>query len=505
MSDRLSDLLARRAEQGSGVHPTRAGVDEAIAHRAIRRRRRRTIGGGIGVVVVLAVAGVAVAAGGSTDADPESGIATQPEGAENLPLVGIDLVGYTRAPELDPDPSAGGDDLTYAAFTGDEPDVLGPMITASSVVQTGDTDPGGIPVDLDGDGDAGGESDGRMTEYENGATTVTWTHDSTPPPYGRIAVVNGHGVPPEDVLIYAQQLSGVPFDLETMPAPERLPHREVVTFEPTPDFPSRVASYQGPSSVVHVLTTDDPGYFDLTRIVSTEGQQYEEISLGRTFLGPGSAILSPDDDGTTSALVRTESGLTVHAFGRNVDADTLRTAIRYGHLVDLSDEGHPLATTVPATTVPATTVPAPETPPVVTAVEGTGIIGFDVQFEDITIRFAGEPAELVDAAIGQDWDPRCEIDHPSLASNPADDWRRLVERGEVPDAEGFVTLTFAATEGAVPIGRLTVGESAYVAGCDDGDQEADATVLAFPLARTPADLLPSTSQDPAEVFIDLVY
>ena len=303
----------------------------------------------------------------STDDDPESGIATEPGGAEDLPLVGIDLVGYVREPALDPEASAGGDDLTYAAFTGDEPDVLGPMITASSFIQTGDTDPGGTPVDLDGDGDAGGESDGRMTEYENGATTVTWTHDSTPPPYGRIAVVNGHGVPPEDVLIYAQQLSGVPFDLETMPAPERLPNREVVTFEPTPDFPSRVASYQGPSSVVHVLTTSDRGYFDLTRIVSTEGEQYEEIPLGRTFLGPGAAILSPDDDGMTSALVRTDSGLTVHVFGRNVDAGTLRTAIRYGHLVDLSDEGHPLVTTVPTTTTvvdattTSTTIEVPET------------------------------------------------------------------------------------------------------------------------------------------------
>ncbi len=371
MSDRLSDLLARRAEQGSGVHPTRTGVDEAITHRATRRRRRRTIGGGIGIVVVLAVAGVAVAAGGSTDDDPESGIATEPGGAEDLPLVGIDLVGYVREPALDPEASAGGDDLTYAAFTGDEPDVLGPMITASSFIQTGDTDPGGTPVDLDGDGDAGGESDGRMTEYETGATTVTWTHDSTPPPYGRIAVVNGHGVPPEDVLVYAQQLSGVPFDLETMPVPERLPNREVVTFEPTPDFPSRVASYQGPSSVVHVLTTSDRGYFDLTRIVSTEGEQYEEIPLGRTFLGPGAAILSPDDDGMTSALVRTDSGLTVHVFGRNVDAGTLRTAIRYGHLVDLSDEGHPLVTSVPTTTVPATTAPTRDGP-VVSAIEGTG-------------------------------------------------------------------------------------------------------------------------------------
>ncbi len=45
--ERLSDLLAERARQGSGVHPTREGVGIAVARRAARRRRKRAVGTGL--------------------------------------------------------------------------------------------------------------------------------------------------------------------------------------------------------------------------------------------------------------------------------------------------------------------------------------------------------------------------------------------------------------------------------------------------------------------------
>ena len=327
MTDRLSDLLARRAPQGSAVHPNRAGVDAALPRRATHRRRRRVVAAGVGSAVVLLSVGVGLAAsGGSSGDDPRSGLATDPGTTADLPLVGIDLVGYVRAPSLDPHPTPTETDLTYAVFTGDEVDVLGPMITAS--LQPGDADQVGSPIDLDLDGDDNGAADGRMITFPDGAG-ITWSVD------GQLASINGHGVPLEDVVIYAEALAGVPFDLEQMPAPERLPNREVVTFGPLPDFASRTSSYQGPGDVVHVLTTRDPGYFDLTRIVSTEGEQYERIGFRSTFLGPGEAILSADDDGTTSALIRTDAGLTIHVFSADFDADTLRDAIEQDHLVNL--------------------------------------------------------------------------------------------------------------------------------------------------------------------------
>jgi hypothetical protein len=377
MTDRLSDLLARRAQQGSAVHPTREGVEAALTRRASRRRRQRVVAGGIGTAVVLLSVGVGLAAsGGSSGDDPRSGIAMEPGAPNDLPLVGIDLVGYVRAPGLDPDPTPTEDDLTYAVFTGDEVDVLGPMVTVT--LQEGDLDPGGTPIDLDGDGDTRGEGDGWQGIYPGGST-VSWSLG------GEIVAVSGHsGVSTEDVVQYARELVGQPIDLEEIPTPERLPNREVVTFGPLPDFASRTSSYQGPGNVVHVLTTRDPGYFDLTRIVSTEGRQYERIGFDSSVLGPGEAILSPDDDGTTSALIRTDAGLTIHVFGPGVVADTLRTAIEQDHLVDLTTQEDPS---------PVTTTPAPASTAAPTTVAGDATIT-DIRWgthdtgERIVIEFA---------------------------------------------------------------------------------------------------------------------
>lgn len=321
----LPDLLERRARQGSAVQPSMEGVEAAVDRRATRRRRRRVVGSGVAAVAVLAGVGLAV---GSSGDDTRSGPVTDPGTVEDLPLIGIDLVAYVREPRLDPQPTPTDEDLTYAVFTGDGVDVLGPMMTVT--VQPGER-PGGEPIDLDDDSVFDPEEDGWLGTFPGGST-VSWERD------GEIVGVTGlSGVSTDAVVEYAQQLQGRAIDLEEIPAPDGLERRQVVTFDPLPDFPSRTSSYQGPTSVVHVLTTREPGYFDLTRIVSTEGQPYEEIGFRSSFLGPGRAILSPDDDGAASALVRTDAGLTIHVFGTNVDPDTLRAAIEQDHLVDLTD------------------------------------------------------------------------------------------------------------------------------------------------------------------------
>ncbi len=52
--ERVSDLLAQRARQGSGVHPTLEGVESAITRRAARRRRQRTVVSGIAGLCLVA-------------------------------------------------------------------------------------------------------------------------------------------------------------------------------------------------------------------------------------------------------------------------------------------------------------------------------------------------------------------------------------------------------------------------------------------------------------------
>jgi hypothetical protein len=367
MSDRLSDLLAQRARQGSGVHPTREGVDAVLTRRATRRRRRKAIGSGVAGLVVLAgaVGGFALTGG---DDSPDAGIATDPPTSGELPLVGIDLIGYVRDPGADPGPddvATGAEygDITYVVFTGEDADPLGPLMTVAT--HSGLTQLSGTPVDLDGDGEVGGNGDGALSTFPRGAA-VAWAED------GLVTAVNGHALSSDEVLAYARQIRTVPSDPQEVPAPEALPHREVGTFGPEPSFPVRVAAYRGPVTLgetvtLQVLTTDEPAYFDLTRIVSTEGVPYEEVPLGESFLGPGVALVSADDDGPTSALIRTDAGLVVHITAMGLDAPVLRTAIETGHLVDLSAEQAPTTAPSTPTTIPTDGQPSATTSTLVTA------------------------------------------------------------------------------------------------------------------------------------------
>ena len=444
---------------------------------------------GSGVAALCLVAGVVGGVALAGDDDEPAGVAEVPSG---LPLVGIDLVGYTRDPSLDPDSRIGNGrgDLTYVAFTGDEPDVLGPMISASS--HPGDLDPGGTPVDLDGDGAVGGVSDGWFGTYPGGAN-VTWSLE------GEIASVNGHGVTAGEVLVYARSLNGVPFDLETMPAPEGLERREVVTFEPVPDFASRVSSYQG-AGVVHVLTTDDPGYFDLTRIVSTEGTPYEEIGFESSFLGPGEAILSPDDDGPTSALVRTDAGLVIHVFGASLDAETLRAAIEQDHLVDLSAEAPtPTTTTVP---VPASTTTIGTTTSIVGSTgtipppESTRIAGISDDGSQLTLEFDGPAPVVHDVAAGVDPVKDC-ADGVAMYDD------LLRNEGRSPHTGGWITVRLRTTLEALIEGPVVDADGDIFVLCRNQDGLGP-TILAFPFGgEPPAAMTYEQLTDPTRLVIDL--
>jgi hypothetical protein len=495
MTDRLSDLLARRAQQGSAVHPSREGVQQAISRRATHRRRQRVIAAGVGTVVVLVSVGVGLAANGSSG-DVRSGFATDPGTADDLPLLGIGLVGYVRDPSLDPEPTRTEGDLTYAVFTGDEVDVLGPMISVT--VQSGDLDPGGTPLDLDGDGDTRGVGDGWQGSYPGGSS-VTWGVD------GEIASVSGHsGVSTDDVVAYARQLNGRPIDLDEMPAPEGLPNRQVVTFGPLPDFPSRTSSYQGPSSVVHVLTTREPGYFDLTRIVSTEGRQYERIGFDSSVLGPGEAILSPDDDGMTSALVRTDAGLTVHVFGPGLSPDALREAIEQDHLVDLTEVERP----TPFTATPT----APPTPGRQTT---TSIVGDPTQITDVAvdptritlILTASDPGFVDTVTVGSDPDPTCGDVEPSLDASAIEQYERLrVNGGDTRPITGWVSITLREPEQAWLPGPIITRDGDTVAiACDldDGSRVLAVPLVDFPEQQTPAAAHQDFVEDPPRVVIDI--
>jgi hypothetical protein len=309
-----------------------------------------------------------------------------------------------------------------------------------------------------------------MITFPDGAG-VTWPVD------GQLASVNGHGVSPEDVVAYARQLSDLPFDLDEMPAPDGLPNREVVQFEPQPDFPFRVTTYQGPGIVASVLTTSDPGYFDLTRIVSTEGTPYERIGFESTFLGPGEAILSPDDDGATSALVRTEAGLTVHVFGQHLDADTLRDAIEQDHLVALPDEDPTPSTTMPttATTAPTTTTVAPDPASVFPRTQSVDV-RFGVDNTTITVALADVPPEVVDL--------RASIEAPPECADAVAGYHALHEQfGMIPDGFGWMVLTIERTWPDLQPGPVADAQGDRFVVCEPAG--TNTTVLGFELWTEP--------------------
>ena len=91
--ERLSDLLAQRARQGSGVHPTRDGVSVAVTRRAARRRRKRAVVTGLaGLCLVAGVVGGLALAG---DDDGQEDGFTAPTGPlPEVPTVGISVDGF---------------------------------------------------------------------------------------------------------------------------------------------------------------------------------------------------------------------------------------------------------------------------------------------------------------------------------------------------------------------------------------------------------------------------
>jgi hypothetical protein len=206
--------------------------------------------------------------------------------------------------------------------------------------------------------------------------------------------------------------------------------------------------------------------------VSTEGQPYREIGFESSFLGAGQAILSPDDDGMVSALVRTDAGVTVHVFGQSLDPETLQAAIEQDHLVDIDAESA-RTTEEPVTTTSTTVVAASTTLAPDTSGGELSLVGIERsvtdQTETIEIEFdQGIPRHELWAVQAEPVGNCAELvgDHERL-------W---TEDGHERYWNGWMTIEVDAAV-ATPRGAMTDRTSGFLV-CDDGEPPR---VIAIPV------------------------
>lgn len=370
--ERLSDLLAERARQGSGVHPTREGVGVAVTRRAARRRRQRAMVAGLaGLCLVAGVVG-GLALAGDEDGQ-EDGFTAPTSALPEVPLVGLDIDGFVQGEvrtgdlDLDDEPAR-----TVAVFRSGG-SLADPFVTVAVQAPIDGVPPEvrGDPIDLDGDGvdDAGlGGNDAGLG--------IEWRLTD-----GSVAMVGAELVDAgsEDALItYAGEVFGPTLDLDDLPSPAGLPERDTWTL-PDPRGPDearvRYEADDGSGRWITVSTTNQPGYVDLRQDSSANpaaslpsGVGFEEIALGPSFLGSGRAIVFDEyaGPGRDDALIRTDSGLTLEittgcrsgqlCSRPALDTGTIRGVIRTGAFVDVEPtEGPPTTTALaPATTTPVT-------------------------------------------------------------------------------------------------------------------------------------------------------
>ena len=482
--DRLSDLLAERARQGSGVHPTREGVGIAVTRRAARRRRKRAVVTGVAGLCLLAgvVGGLALAG----DDDGQEGGFTSPTGSlPDVPLVGLDIDGFVQGEpqtgdlHLDDEPAR-----TVVVFRSGH-SLADPFVTVAVQSPIGGVPPEvrGDPIDLDGDGvdDAGGGGN-------DSGLGIEWRLND-----GSVATVGAElvGAESEDALItYAREVFSPTLDLDDLPSPDGLPERDTWTL-PDPRGPAEASiTYEaGDASErwITVSTTNQPGYFDLLQDSSAnpaEGFGYEEIALGESFLGSGRAIVFDEyaGPGRDYALIRTDAGLTLEittgcrtgqvCSQATLDAGTIRDVIRTGAFVDVDlAEGPPTTTALaPATTTPVTStsilsVADLEPLPTLTRTIDDG-------GEHIRFAFGDFQPSVGDLTILETLDPAC--------GRFAADYERTYRayRAE-PFWQGWMTIELGARFAADPTAVFVPGEFPYIL-CR---HTADTTTFAIPIAN----------------------
>ena len=508
--ERLSDLLAERARQGSGVHPTREGVSVALTRRATRRRRRRTVVTGLaGLCLVAGVVGGLVLAG--DDGDQDDGFTSPTGSLPDVPVVGLDIDGFvpgepqTGDLHLDDEPAR-----TVVVFRSGR-SLADPFVTVAVQPPSGGVPPEvrGDPIDLDGDGvdDAGGGGN-------DAGLGIEWRLND-----GSVATVGADlvGAESEDALItYAREVFSPTLDLDDLPAPDGLPERETWTL-PDPRGPAEASvTYEasdGSERWITVSTTNQPGYFDLLQDSSAnpaDGFGFEEIDLGASFLGSGQAIVFDEysGPGRDYALIRTDTGLTLEittgcrsglvCSQRALDAGSIRDVIRTGAFVEVEPTDGPPTTTVlaPTTTVPPVTststsvVPAPQALPSVTR-------SVDELGEHLTIEFDGVPPALGAMTLLETLTGDC--------ARFEDDFERIVqENGDDPNWRGWLTVELEASligiAGPVFGGPALGGaeDPGYIL-CQDG---ADPATIAIPVAHLGEPTVTPLSGRPA-VLIDI--
>ncbi len=344
LDDQLPDLLTDAARGADRVPPTMPACGPPSAAEPTRRQRQRRVAGAVaGSAFVVACVAGAVAVSGTDDdgtADPASPTTWEGE----VPYVGLEIPGFHLERTEGEQPVSVGLDIAVVLFTDGTGSADGPVLHVSATPPSEPTDLAdvGVPVDLDGDGAAGGPEDGWLDETES-FIAVGWRLAD-----GGLGAVGGVGQSAEQVLSYARGLDRTSFDPLQAPTPDGLPRREVLNLADGND--QRVAYYTGEESdagttwTFHVLTLDQTGWFDLLRVPGNDDEeQYVEVPLGDSFLGPGVALLREVSGGDGDALIRTDRGLTIQVVGPQVAR--LRDAIEAGHFVELEPTGVPGPTT----------------------------------------------------------------------------------------------------------------------------------------------------------------
>jgi len=507
--ERLSDLLAERARQGSGVHPTREGVGVALTRRAARRRRRRTVVTGLAGLCLVAgvVGGLALASDGG---DGSQDGFTDPTGPlPEVPLVGLDLDGFERSETQIGDLHLDDEQARTVVVFRRGRSLADPFVTVAIQPPIGGVPPEvrGDPIDLNGDGvddaglggnDAGFGIEWRLTD-------------------GSVARVGADLIGPgsEDALIaYAGEVFGPTLDLDDLPSPDGLPERETWTL-PDPRGPAEATlTYEatdGSDRWITVSTTNQPGYFDLLQDSSAnpaDGFGFEEIDLGASFLGSGRAIVFDEysGPGRDYALIRTDTGLTLEittgcrtgqVCGQPaLDDGTLRDVIQTGAFVEVEPTDGPPTTTAQATTTPPVTststsvLPSPQGLPSVTRT-------VDERGEHITVEFDGVPPALGAMTLLETLTADC-------ARFEADFERIFRENGDEPYWQGWLTVELETSligiAGPVFGGpALGTSEDPGYIYCQDG---ADPATIAIPIANLGEPTVTPLSGRPA-VLIDI--
>ena len=220
-----------------------------------------------------------------------------------------------------------GGSLVYAVFTDPSGSIAGPVITAGidpdiePFAPLADED--GIPIDLDGDAVTDGP--GRRPPPDRRRWCDPHLVDRRRAPRRGGGHRHHRGRPPR---VRRRPGSRQSFDVRSIPAPEGLSHRELVTIPTETGAQQAYAQYEGQGGSLLVLVMNDPGWFDLTRsgVTSDSDGAPEQIPLGPSPLGTGTALLGIDRN-TTTAIAHTDSGLAVQITAFDLSPDVVRDIV----------------------------------------------------------------------------------------------------------------------------------------------------------------------------------